>query len=295
MSNEKIVATRQHNVYCACTPESETSERVVKAVPHPALQLLIDQLIRKRPRWHYILKGHASMAEDGQDGYFRHYMRITEDGEQLGEVSVEKHWRTNAIIYEIDNVRIRNGRQRSGAAKTIKPSEAVKAIIKNFAAKTIDELLQTANGSVNAAVGAVYAKARDKVHYVVANLRDELFYLVASNPTLMQQITFHDETKDERIRKLPNLYAEKQMAQAVYDKYQQKDGNIVMLRGDKLWVCAANDLTNHMSYTYETAPKHILLAVAMLKVAEKGEVIEGIGTRADAEHFYVVNPQVHDE
>lgn len=294
MSNEKIVATRQHNVYCACTPEAETHERVVKAVPHPALQLLIDQLVRKRPRWHYVLKGHASMAEL-QDAYFRHCMWITEDGERLGEVSVEKHWRTNAITYEIDNPRIRNGRQRSGAAKTIKPSEAVKAIIKNFAAKTIDELLQTANGSVNAVVSRAFSQVQDRVHYIMANLRDELFTLVASNPTLMQQIIFPDETKNERLRKLPNLYAEKQVAQAVYDKYQQRDGNIVMMRGDKLWVCAANDLTNYTAYTYETAPKHILLAVAMLKVAGTGEVIEGIGIRADAKHFYVVNPQVHDE
>jgi hypothetical protein len=294
MSNEKIVATRQHNVYCACIPEAETHERVVKAAPHPALQLLIDQLVRKRPRWHYVLKGHASMAE-GQDAYFRHYMWITEDGERLGEVSVEKHWRTNAITYEIDNPRIRNGRQRSGAAKTTKLPVVVKLIINNFAMKTIDELLQTANGSVNAAVGAVYAQARDKVYHIMGNLRDELFYLLASNPALMQQITFHDETKDERFRKLPNLYAERQVAQVVHDIYQQKDGNIVMMRGDKLWVCAANDLTNHVSYTYETAPKHILLAVAMLKVAGERVVIEGIGVRADAENFYVVNPQVHDE
>jgi hypothetical protein len=290
MSNRKIVATQQHNIYCECFPEYAADENVVKAVPHPALQLLIDQLIRKRPRWHFVLPRHHS-----GDAYARSSMWITEDGERLGAVSVEKHWRTNAITYEIDNARIRNGRQRSGAANTIKPSEAVKAIIKNFAAKTIDELLQTANGSVNAVVNKAFNQVQDKVHYVVANLRDELFTLVASNPTLMQQITFPDETKNERLRKLPNLYAERQVAQAVYDKYQQRNGNIVMMRGDKLWVCAANDLTNHISYTYETAPKHILLAVAMLKVAGTGEVIEGIGIRADAEHFYVVNPQVHDE
>lgn len=294
MSNEKIVATRQHNVYCVCSPGAETEERVVKAVPHPALQLLIDQLVRKRPRWHYVLKGFGEY-DTSLDGYTRRSMWIAEDGERLGEVSVEKHWRTNAITYEIDNPRIRNGRQRSGAAKTIKPLEAVKAIIKNFAAKTIDELLQMANGSVNAAIAKVFNQAHDKVHNTMANLGDDLFTLVTNNPTLMQQITFPDETKNERLRKLPNLYSERRVAQAVHDKYQQRDGNIVMMRGDKLWVCAANDLTNHMSYTYETAPKHILLAVAMLKVAGTGEVIEGIGIRADAEHFYVVNPQVHDE
>lgn len=294
MSNEKIVATRQHNVYCVCSPGAETEERVVKAVPHPALQLLIDQLVRKRPRWHYVLKGHAFITED-QDAYIRHRMWIIEDGERLGEVSVEKHWRTNAITYEIDNPRIRNGRQRSGAAKTIKPSEAVKAIIKNFAAKTIDELLQTANGSVNAAIARVLTQAHDRVYYIMTNLRDELFTLVASNPTLMQQIIFPDETKNEQLRKLPNLYSERQVVMTLGDEYKRSNGSLVMMRGDKLWICAANDLTNYTAYTYETAPEHILLAVAMLKVAGTGEVIEGIGIRAAAEHFYVINPQVRDE
>jgi hypothetical protein len=294
MSNEKIVATRQHNVYCACSPEAETHERVVKAAPHPALQLLIDQLVRKRPRWHYVLKGHASMAE-GQDAYFRHYMWITEDGERLGEVSVEKHWRTNDITYEIDNPRIRNSRQRGGGAKTTKLPVAVKLIINNFAMKTIDELLQAAENSTKTAVSRGYSKAQSNLTSVVYTLRDELFNLVANNPTIKQQIIFSDEAKNERFDRLPNLYAEEQVARTMYDKYQQNDGNIVMMRGDKLWVCAVNDLTNHISYTYETAPKHILLAVAMLKVAGEGVVIEGIGVRADAEHFYVVNPQVHDE
>jgi len=294
MSNEKIVATRQHNVYCVCIPETETSERVVKAVPHPALQLLIDQLIRKRPRWHYILKGHASIAE-GQDAYFWHFMWITEDGERLGEVGVDRHWRTGDITYEIDNARIRKGRQRGGGAKTIKSAVAIKAIIKNFAAKTIYELLLEASRSVSNAVGIVHSQARDKVSYTVANLRDELFNILGNNPQLMQQITFSSEAANKRFNTLPDLYERRRVAESVYDKFQQKAGSIVMLRGDKFWVCASNDLTNHTTYTYETAPKHILLAVAMLKVAEKGEVIEGIGTRADAEHFYVVDPQVHDE
>ena len=289
MSNRKIVATQQHNVYCDCLPDFEKDEITVKAIPHPSLQLLINQLVRKRPRWHYILKGHSG------SGFIRSSMWITEDGEQLGEVDIEKHWRTNDITYEIDNPRIRNSRQRGGGAKTTKLPVAVKLIINNFAMKTIDELLQAAENSTKTAVSRGYSKAQSNLTSVVYTLRDELFNLVANNPTIKQQIIFSDEAKNERFDRLPNLYAEEQVARTMYDKYQQNDGNIVMMRGDKLWVCAVNDLTNHISYTYETAPKHIILAVAMLKVAGEGVVIDGIGVRADAEHFYVVNPQVHDE
>lgn len=294
MGKFKIVGTRQHSVYCECLPEAETDERVVKAIPHPALQLIIDRVALKRPRWHFILRGFGE-SDTSLDGYTRRSMYVAEDGERLGEVGFEKHWRTDGITYEIDNPRIRSVRQRGGGAKTTKPTEAVKAIINNFAAKTINELLRDADNSINLATNNAYNTALNASYYAMSSIRDEVFTAITSSPNLMQQITLPNEISDRKFKTLPDLFAKQKVVETLNDEYKRRTGSLVMLREGVLWVCPANDLTNYATHTYETAPKHILLAVAMLKIAGDGEVIEGIGTRASAQHFYVVNPQVQDE
>ena len=243
------------------------------------LWALIGRLAKVRPNWRFVSRG-------------RHYDdRVTrfviyEGHEELGWV--RKAWSGNhGDRYEYDCRRMNDARQRGYATATKNVSKAFKDITKSFGTKTIMELLEDARDSAfSSAAAAVNRSVQEYTNYV-SSLRSPALSFALENWEAFKQHAAAHGTNATVLDNFHEVEAMQMQAEKLSDSRKNGKHTIVMLRGSdyimqrddgEVKVVQSDDLTPHMKR-----------AIGMLKLADNGTFIPGMGVRGNENAFYILD------
>ena len=273
-----------HNAFKQCDEGEEDNLRNVNPRVDAFLVPLFNELTTKRPTWTYVCKG---WGELGIGGTFYSYGRFTimEGDEELGEVWVGKNWRTGESKYAFNNSRLHAARSRGTCTETKDLKKAVKTILANIYARTLDELMFTArNNAVNKANSAAYALQRD-----FRNSRDrllpEMTSFIMNNWSAFETYTALEASHRDTFRQ---HYENNDRAHQFEVAMANRDTAIIVERNGQLHVEFSNNLGTFQSWTLEEMPPRFKQAVGMLKLVDEGVLVDGIGLRTDNNTFYVL-------
>ena len=243
------------------------------------LWALIGRLAKVRPNWRFVSRGR------------HHNDRVTrlvvyEGHEELGWV--RKAWSGNhGDRYEYDCRRMNDARQRGYATATKNVSKAFKDITKSFGAKTIMELLQEARGSAfSSAAAAVNRSVQEYTNYV-SSLRSPALSFALENWETFKKYAAAHGTNATVLDNFHEVEAMQLQVEKLSDSRKNGKHTIVMLRGSdyimqrddgEVKVVQSDDLTPHMKR-----------AIGMLKLADNGTFIPGMGVRGNQNAFYILD------
>jgi hypothetical protein len=249
----------------------------------PEMEPLLDKLIQKRPTWRFKSTQRVSTV---QTRLFVSRFDIYDGDEELGEVWLERHWRSDEPRYFFNNFRLAQGRQRT--SYTTKPEVAVKRIMGAFHMKTPTE-------RAIEAMSMVRKVAQDRVNDTTWPLRRAkgvieaaLFDYAVRRWDEVSPLLGSDASKID----LPGLRQAALESQVVYKAVSDGLGANVRLEPNGTYSVSrtVNDNAYRVdSYTDATLPDHICGAIGLLKLMEDGNAIEGVGLRVNANLFFIMD------
>lgn len=255
-------------------------EGPVTLVVNEFLWPLIARLAKARPNWRFVSRGKH------YDGRVKRFT-IYEGHEELGWV--RKAWRDgHGDSYEYDCRRMNDARQRGVATITKNPSKAFKDITKSFGVKTITELLQEARDYASSAAAVAVNRASQEYTNVTNALRaPALAYALVNWETFKQFAAETPPTTNpyvlENFHDIKDMYEEAEKLIAARNSGQHtvvmlRGSDYVLLRDEQVNIVKSDDLTPHMKR-----------AIGMLKLAEDGTFIPGMGVRGKQNAFIILD------
>lgn len=249
----------------------------------PEMEALLGKLVQKRPTWRFKSTQRVSTV---QTKLTVHRFNIYDGDEELGEVWLEYHWRSEEPRYYFNNFRLAQNRQRT--SYTTKPEVAVKRIMGAFHMKTPTE-------RAIEAMSKVRKVAQDRVNDTTWPLRRAkgvieaaLFEYAVRRWDEVSPLLGPDASKID----LPGLQQTAREAHAIFGAVSHGLGVNVRLEPNGTYSVArtTGDNTHQVdSYTDATLPDHICGALGLLKLMEDGNAIEGVGLRVNANLFFVMD------
>lgn len=245
------------------------------------LWALIGRLAKVRPNWRFVARHTMPPVHNTVKRF-----TIYEGHEELGWV--RKSWSGNhGDRYEYDCRRMNDARQRGYATATKNVSKAFKDITKSFGAKTIMELLQEARSwALQSAAAAVNRSVQEYTNYVSSLRSPALSFALENWETFKKHAAAHG-TNATVLDNFHEVEAMQIQAEKLSDSRKNGKHTIVMLRGSdyimqrddgEVKVVQSDDLTPHMKR-----------AIGMLKLADNGTFIPGMGVRGNENAFYILD------
>jgi Cdc6-like AAA superfamily ATPase len=251
----------------------------------PFLKPLVEALALKYPQWTfeslYSTTNHSDKTEEA--GRFK----IIDKREELGVIS--KDWAKNGYRFQIDNHRINNMRERGSGMKTIHLDKAIKHVGKFFSKKNVSEKLNEARQLAEQGLGNVASSKNWKLREVWNN--DEASealqkYLLSVFP---DALTMLDPKIINKLEDFPTRVTEKLEVDSMVKELRLGNMYLVLLDGMDYAIQKGNDAPTIKAS--EQLPDYMRRAVGLLKLVEDNQVIHGVGYRANANTFMVINKE----
>lgn len=242
---------------------------------------LIGRLAKARPNWKFVARHTAPPVHNTVKRF-----TVYEGHEELGWV--RKAWSgTRGDHYEYDCRRMNNARQRGYATASKNVSKAFKDITKSFGTKTIMELLEDARGSAfSAAAAAVNRSIQEYTNYV-SSLRQPALLFAMDNWDSFKEFALAQGTNTNVLDNFHEVGEMQLQAEKLSDSRKNGKHTIVMLRGDD-YVLQRDDGEVKIVKSEELTP-HMKRTLGMLKLADNGTFIPGMGVRANQNAFYILD------
>lgn len=276
MSQRKILVPLDvHNAFKECY---ETQSATIQKV-HPFLAPLLTQLSKKRPRWTFV----SHSVQFGEAYNFK----IIEDGEELGSVWVETHWRTSERKFAFDNPRLRAKRERGRHTETKDIKKAAKLIIENMYATTPSEFVAKAR---NTAAGAfqnhLYGFHR-RHSGVVLRINETLHRFAADCPDVIKE---YDPASANAVDEFIAARADAGMANTLHGIHVNGDTTLLTQRGDKFYVEKTSNPGVFAAHSLDELDDYYRQVVGALKLAPNHTLIPDLGFRVD-ENTFIAFPE----
>lgn len=249
---------------------------------------IVPVLARRNPSWEFISpkNEYASTASDGTKVVRR--FNVYGDGELLGTVWKESNG--YCPVYAYDNERLKAKRQRGYYKSTQDKTKAVREIERSFYSKTDDELLVKAREQAFTMAYGVAAQRSGAWMRERMRLEEAALDYVLENWGSLGPLVVKDDP--ERVAKVP------QIREAAHEgeefKAEAVNGRVttVLIRRDRYLTVrkgASEDIKKE--YTSDTLPSELRLAIGFLKLQDPGGFIPGVGVRASADTFLVLDKE----
>lgn len=259
----------------------------MEVVIHPELRDVLDRLMRERPTWRYKAKQDFFRASYGERR--ANSFDIYDGDEVLGRLWLEYHWRDSTPRFFFDNFRLKQSRQRHMANYTTKPDMAAKRIVKAFHLKTPSERALD-NDTI---IRSVVSKASGDTSWPMRKARAAV-EAAAFKYALENWETFKDKLEGS-VSKLDllGLHKAHEDVLTLSDRVSAGSGRTVNLgpNGTYLIGRRVGDGYETQTLSDDTLPDDLRSALGLLKLVEDGNVIPGIGVRANASVFFVMDKQ----
>lgn len=251
----------------------------------PFLKPLIEALALKYPQWTfeslYNSTNHNTKSEEASR------FKVVDKREELG--SIGKDYCSSGYRFQIDNHRINNMRERGSGMKTIHLDKAIKHVGKFFSKKNVNEKLNEAKQLAENGLGQVASSKVWKLREIWNN--DEASaelqkYLLGVFP---DALTMLDPKLINKLEDLPIRIVEKLELDDMVKQLRLGNMHLVLLDGmDYALQKGSEPPTIKAS---EQLPDYMRRAIGLLKLVEDNQVIHGVGYRANATTFMVVNKE----
>ena len=251
---------------------------------------LIEELCKHRPQWTF----KSANVVINTDVVAAHHFDVYENGQSLGEISVESGYRADTgsiTYYRFDNPRLSSKRQRGIWTKTSKLDLAVKSILKAFHAKTLAE-------SIVEYEQAITAKLSANTHFV--NKEFDMSYRRVS-PFITQYVMNNWDTIAPELKAMgapvpDDLFerlATRNEAEAVELAYRNKEGFTIITRGsDYVMVRGFGDERETEVKSSEQLTDNIRRNLGFLKLHEGSAIIPNVGVRLNDNTFFVIDKEL---
>jgi hypothetical protein len=252
---------------------------------------LVERLTRSRPGWLFVNEGGAfSRLDNGSYGHRK--FQIQADEEVLGVIDFDNHWRTREVTYELINHRLRAKRQRSGATCTKDVNKAAKLVEGHYYGSTLGERAAKARGEIDEVTRTIGSSAFYELDRTAREAHGTLRGMLCEDASLRKRVVAVDPTLSKSMEALPALREKHIELSAIQTAYRGKLGMEVMLIGERVInVSDTADDSTPNEFTYGTAPKHIVMAIGMLKLMGEREHIPDIGVRIGPNTFFIMPPK----
>lgn len=259
-------------------------------VVHDRMLPLIEELCKHRPQWTF----KSANVLINTDVVAAHHFDVYENGQPLGEISVESGYRADTgsiTYYRFDNPRLSSKRQRGVWSKTSKLDLAVKSILKAFHAKTLAETIVEVEQAIE---GKLQRNTRD------ANADfDSGFRRMGAFVT--EYVMAHWDTAAPALKArgapvpddLPERLATRKEAEATELAYRDKEGFTVITRGsDYIMVRGFGDERETEVKSSEQLTDNIRRNLGFLKLTEGSAIIPNVGVRLNDNTFFVIDKEL---
>lgn len=258
-------------------------------VIHPFLRSLIHRLAKARPKWKLYATQHIQRIEAP---HWACKFYVYEGDVELGHITKEYNYSGSYDVFAIDNARLEAARMRGNATTTKDEKKALKIILKQFHAKTAGELIHDA-------VDSVYANMHNAIHErsvrygrITTDMRDALIAYAENNWEGFR--VFVEETRTTGMHNVEQYFEAKEdnlEAKKLRAAFGTEAGMVVVLRGSDYIVNANKEIK---VLSNEELTPHMRRAIGMLKLADKGTFIPGLGVKGLPNEMYIM-PEVQGE
>jgi hypothetical protein len=251
---------------------------------------LVEELRKHRPQWTF---KSANVVING-DVVAAHHFDIHENGQTLGEISIESGYRVDmgsVTYYRFDNPRLTRKRQRGIWSKTSKLDLAVKNILKAFHAKTLAESIveieQTMESKLSGNTHLVN-RAFDTSYRSISQFITE--YVMNNWDTIAPKLKAMGAPVPED---LFDLLADRNEAEAVELAYRNKEGFTIITRGsDYVMVRGFGGERETEVKSSEQLTDNIRRNLGFLKLREGSAIIPNVGVRLNDSTFFVMDKEL---
>ena len=251
----------------------------------PFLKPLIEALALKYPQWTfeslYNSTNHSTKIEEANR------FKIVDKREELGTIG--KDYCSSGYRFQIDNHRINAMRERGSGMKTVHLDKAIKHVNKFVGKKNINEKLSEARQVAENNLSGVANHKQWKMREVWLDdaISAELQkYLVSVFPNAL---TMLDPKLINRLEDFPTRVTERLEVDSMVKQLRLGNMHLVLLDGmDYALQKGSEPPTIKAS---EQLPDYMRRAIGLLKLVEDNQVIHGVGYRANATTFMVVNKE----
>lgn len=257
--------------------------QAVPMVAHPFMRPLLIKLAKARPKW--TLVGTRYNVRGDNEANWAHSFTVFDGNDELGTVSKSYNYGTSTDVFAIDNKRLSDKRQRGSATTTKDTNKAFKIITREFHGKTTEELVREASSTVFTVISSVSNTARNEYQNRVSRMSEACLSFATEN---WEQFAPFAREKGVGGVTLDTFHEAKQG----YDDTMQlaraadsREGMLVILRGND-YIIRRGEETSILSN--EQLTPHMKRCIGMLKLADKGAFIPGMGVKGNAEAMYIM-------
>lgn len=263
-----------------------------KAIPEgwtrtidPFIKPLVEALALKYPQWTfeslYNSTNHNTKTEEATR------FKVIDKREELGILG--KEYCSSGHRFQVDNHRINNMRERGSGMKTIHLDKAIKHVNKYFSKKNVDEKLREAKEVAQNGLGNVASQKQWKMRELWLDdaISVELQkYLVSVFP---DALTMLDPKVIKGLEDFPTRVIEKIEVDGMMKELRLGNMHLVLLDGMDYAIQKGNEPPTIKAS--EQLSDYMRRAIGLLKLVEDNQVIHGVGYRANANTFMVVNKE----
>lgn len=286
----KIKFTSAHNVFKRADQSEKHYARHQpdKLRVHPFLQPLIAKLLTHNPRWEFIASDYPSEDSGGNGLYSHGRFHIECDGEELGWVGFDTHWKSGERKYEFDCPRLKQKRQKSTTPHTKDLNKAVKAIIGHMYNRTPAERMATAKQQTTALVGRTSGNIEYEYHKVLGKLLPHMTSFVEQRWEEFCAVKMQ-EAEDKARDSLPPTKQALTDAHTISNPMANSKGYILIEAGSTFIVSRYSCTEAPFTARLDEMPDRLKGSLGMLKLLEPKTYAPSIGMRVDETTFYVVD------
>lgn len=258
------------------------------------LEQLMWKVVSEHPMWEFKLDTHgphkASVPQYENSGK-EYYISVNGffvfiNGQEVGRVSTS--YARNGRVFDICSPAIEKARQRRSSLKTGDAKKALVAIHKNFAAKTVAEIVEEGNDKAAQVINnQTYRKNSLKEHAsnelsdvmmsfaFVHKAQDFAAYATANGgPQAGQNIANYYKYQTEMLT-----------VDQVREAFNKEDCYVVLIDQGRYVVKKGSDI---QIYEDATLPEVIKAKLGMLKLVEAEQMVTNVGCRINAEVFVLL-------
>lgn len=256
--------------------------QTVPIVAHPFLRPLLMKLAKARPKW--TLVGTRFVTREDEPNRAVSFT-VFEGNDELGTIAKSYNYGTSTDVFAIDNKRMSDKRQRGCATTTKDVNKAFKIITREFHAKTVDELVREAAGTVLSAVNLVSSSARNAYNHRVNALSAVMLGFAVAKWEEFASIARKTGVPESSLDTFHDVKQLHEDALAMEYARMAKTGMLVVLRGND-YIVQRGDETTILSH--EQLTPHMKRCIGMLKLADKGTFIPGMGVKGGPDNMFVM-------
>jgi hypothetical protein len=251
----------------------------------PFIKPLVEALALKYPQWIFESLYNTTNHTDKVEEACR--FKIIDKREELGVIG--KEWASKGYRFQVDNHRINAMRERGSGMKTIHLDKAIKHVSKFVGKKNINEKLSEARNIAEQGLNNVTNHKQWKMRglWLDNDISSALQkYLVGVFPDVL---TMLDPKLIKELEDFPTKVAERLEVDSMMKELRSGNMHLVLLDGmDYALQKGSEPPTIKAS---EQLPDYMRRAIGLLKLVEDNQVIHGVGYRANATTFMVVNKE----